>query len=167
MCMNCHGAVGHDQGKTQVLSPQCHCPGHHTWLPAAAFMPVTPGCAFRSSLRICSRKEGGMMVHIRQPCSTEISPLQRKNGLHSWVVQKWTGQPFWAIARAFDRTGFLAVWHAISKTETGCLHNCTTVTWKILSWTLASFLYCRGSLDKAAELVTSAEGLNLILYWYE
>ena len=106
-----------------------------------------------------------MMVrrpHIRQPCSS----LRRENGLSSGVVQKWTGQPFWVMARAFARTGFLAVWCAISKTETGCLRHGTSDTWKILSSTLASFLYCIGSLDKASELATSAEGLNSISYWY-
>ena len=170
MCMRCHGAVGHDQGKSGtacgafLLAPTCSlldvavysrppymAAGNclHAW---------TPGCALCSSLRMCSCKEGGMMVrrpHIRQPC------------LSSGVVQKWRGQPFWVIARAFARTGFLAVWRAISKTETGCLRTWTTDTWKILSSTLASFLYCRGSLDKASELATSADGLNSISYWYE
>ena len=103
--------------------------------------------------------------HIRQPCSTESSSMQWKNGLSSGVVQKWTGQPFWVIARAFARTGFRAVWHATSDTETGCLHSCAAETWKILSSTLASFLCCNGSLDKASELATSAEGLNSISYW--
>ena len=174
MCMHCHGAVGHDQGKSGAGCGAClvlkHClhphvlssmslsiPGHHTWLRAAAFMHATAGCTLCSSLRICSCKEGGMMVrrpHIRQPCSTESSSLRRKNGLSSGVVQKWRGQPFWVIAGVFARTGFLAVWRAISKKETGCLRNWTTDTWKILSLTLASFLYCRGSLDKASELVT-------------
>ena len=132
-------------------------------------MRATPGCALCSLLRICSFREGGMMVrtpHIRQPCSTESSSLWMKNGLGSGVVQKWTGQPFWVIARAFARTGFLAVWRAISKTDmyTGCLRNWTTGTWKILSSTLASFLYCRGSLEKTSELVTSADGLNSISF---
>ena len=105
-----------------------------------------------------------MMVrkpHIRQPCSTKSSSLRRKNGLSSGVVQKWTGQPFWVIAthgKVLAKTGFLAVWRAISKTNTGCLRNWTAGTWKILSSTLASFLYWRGSLDKASELVTSADG---------
>ena len=81
-------------------------------------------------------------------------------------MQKWTGQPFWVMARAFARTGFSAVWRAISKTETGCLCHCTSDTWKILSSTLASFLFCSGSLDKVSELATSAEGLNSISYWY-
>ena len=108
-----------------------------------------------------------VFFHIRQPCSTESSSLWRKNGLSSGVVQKWTGQPFWVIARAFARTGFLVVWHAISKTETGCLHYCTSDTWKILSSTLASFLYCSGSLDKASELATSAESWNSISYLYD
>ena len=102
---------------------------------------------------------------IRQPCSAESSSLRRKNGLSSGVVHKWTGEPFWVIARAFARTGFLAVWRAISKT--GCLRNWIADTWKILSSTLTSFLYCIGSLDKASELATSAEGLNSISYWYE
>ena len=149
--MCCLGAVGHDQGKRGAGCGAClvlkHClhphalslislpiPGYHTWLWAAAFMHATSGCALCSSLRICSCKEGGMLVrrpHIRQPCSTESSSLQRKNGLSSGVVQKWRGQPFWVIVRAFARTGFLAVWHAISKTGTGCLCNWTTDTWKI------------------------------------
>ena len=185
--MRCHGAVGHDQGKSGAACGAFlvlkHClhpralssmslsiPGHHTWLRATAFMRATPGCALCGSLRTCSCKEGGMMIcrpHIRQPCSTECSSLWRKNGLSSGGVQKWRGQPFWVIARAFARTRFLAVWRAISKTETGCLRTWTTDTWKILSSTLASFLYCRGSLDKASELATSADGLNSISYWYE
>ena len=116
---------------------------------AAFFMRATPGCSLCSSLRICSCKEGGAT-----------------DGLSSRVVQKWTSQPSWVIARTFARTGFRAVWRAISKTEKGCLSNYTNDTWKILSSTLASFLYCRGSLDKASELATSAEGLNSISYWY-
>ena len=156
-CMRCHGAVGHDQGKSgtacgaflvlkhclhprDVLSSRCRCLFQatiHTWLRAAAFVRATPGCALCSSLRICSCKEGGMMVrrpHMRQPCSTESSSLRRKNGLSSEVVQKCRGQPFWVIARAIARNGFLAVW-----TETGCLPNWTTDTRKNLSSTLASW----------------------------
>jgi len=127
-----------------VSSTLLSIPGHHTWLRATVFMRATPGCALCSSLRICSCKEWGMTVrrpHIRQPCSTESSSLCRKNGLSSGVVQKWTVQPFWAIARAFARTGFLAVRRVMSMTETGCLRSCTTDTFKILSSTLASFLY--------------------------
>ena len=122
------------------------------------------------SIGCCFCSGGGVMVrkpHIRQPCSTESSSLRSKNGLSSGVVQKWTGQPFWVIARALAKTGCLAVWRAISKTDTGCLRNWTTGTWKILSSTLASFLYCRGSLDKASELATSADGLKSISYWYD
>ena len=73
--------------------------------------------------------------------------------------------PFWVIVRAFASTGFRAVWCAVSKTETGCLSNCTTDIWKILSSTLASFLYCSGSLGEVSELETSAEALNSISYW--
>ena len=58
-CMRCHGAVGHDQGKSGAACGAFlvlkHClhpralssmslsiPGHHTWLRAAAFKRATP-----------------------------------------------------------------------------------------------------------------------------
>lgn len=155
MCMHCHGAVGHDQeesgGACRAFLVLKHClhpcalssmllsiPGHHTCLQAAAFMHVTPTCTSCSSLRICSCKEGGMMVrrpYIRQPCLTESTSLRKKNGLSSGVVQKWTDQPFWVIARASAGAGFLAVWCAISKTETGCSCIIALLTpWRFCPW---------------------------------
>ena len=41
-----------------------------------------------------------------------------------------SAQEFWVIARAFAKTGFLAIWCVISKTDRGCLHNWTTGTYK-------------------------------------
>lgn len=166
MYTHCQGTVGHDHGNSgaaggaflvlkhclQVLavsSMSLSMFGHHTWLRAVAFMHTTPGCDLCSSLRICSSREGGMTVHrphIRQPCSMESLFLWKKSDLSLGMVQKWVGQPFWVINGALARTWWQAVSHAIFETDTKCLLSCAADTQNILSSTLGSLLYCRGSL---------------------
>ena len=148
---------------THVLSPWCRCLSQATihdcqQLPSCLWLLGVPCVGHVESAPI--RRKVWWFTGL-----TSDSLAQQRS--HPGVVQKWTGQPFWVIARTFARTRFLAVWCAISKTETGCLRNCMTDTWKILSSTLAFFLHCRGSLEKASELVTSAEGLNSISYWHD
>ena len=71
-------------------------------------------------------------------------------------LSKWA-TPMVHVPKYFGQFGV-----QFQRQETGCLHSSAAETCKILS-SLVFFLYCNGSLDKASELATSADGLNSIV----